>query len=212
MAQLIAICGVDGVGKSTLLRSLQAAKLPSNTAFLSKTFKQSVRLVESYYAESGDRSKDYNSGSFAKAIAYASCLDFLWHWENVIKPEYKKRQLVICDRYIPCYTNYLASVGCESTYKNYVSYLPKADLTILLDVKLSSLSTRYNQRGGPTEDENITLMAALRKSYLSHCTEYSTRVAVLNNDCSLQETVKNSLRLIDEIRCLAKHDEAVNKS
>ncbi len=173
MTILVAICGVDGSGKSTLCRSLADRFTSPRAAHIAKERRTSVDLLSRYGFETSDPRRNWISGPFAQSIAIATVFDFMYHYDQVILPAIETYDFIICDRYKLCYQAYMQAVGAEWPAERYFTCVRPADLLIYLDLPASAAVARYAERGGAGEDENMDVIERFGNSYIELLATYN---------------------------------------
>ncbi len=193
---LVAVEGIDGAGKSTLvnkLGELLAQKGHSVTLTREPTdgvFGQRIREL----AKSGRH-----------ALSPEEELDLFIedrreHVQRVIKPNLEKGKIVITDRY------YLSSVAYQSVrgldpkaiLAANLAFAPRPDLVILLDLSVEEgLDRIVNSRGEPlTEFERKKSLARVRDVFISLVDERTLR---LDARRSLEELVRAAANAVEAI-------------
>lgn len=165
MTRLIAICGVDGSGKSTLCRALSQLNAPPEAVYLAKSYRNSTELVARYGFDSSDPRRNWAGGTFAQCAAIATTFDFLYHYDQVILPALAMHQHVVCDRYKQCYEAYCAAVDVQWPLQSLFGRVRHADLVLYLDLPPDAAAARYAERGGASEDENLETIKRFSASY-----------------------------------------------
>lgn len=172
MTVVVAICGVDGAGKSTLRQALADRLALPRVAFIAKDRRTSVELLEQYGFHKPDSRRNWINGPFAQCAAIATVFDFMYHYDQVIVPAMASHDYVICDRYKLCYQAYLAAVGAEWPAHRFFGGVRPADLIIYLDLPAVRAAERYARRGGAGEDENPEVIARFGECYRALLADY----------------------------------------
>lgn len=163
---LITFCGLDGCGKTTMMKRLIADLEKEHDIFVTKQPTNAVRNSEIFrtYMDCPDHDAfDYRSLSLLAAS------DRLQHVNKVIEPEMKKGKIVLSDRYFySCLAN-LRARGFEQDewiYEISQSVI-KPDVAFFFDVPVEEAVARVRNR---PEEKNryidIALQHKLRKEYL----------------------------------------------
>lgn len=183
---LITFCGLDGCGKSTMIKRLKIALEHTNEVFLTKQPTDFVRKSDIFrtYMDSPDHDEyDYRSLSLLAAS------DRVQHVNKVIYPELKKGKAVISDRYFySCLAN-LRARGYKDDKWIYeiAEYVVKPDFAFFLDVPESIAIERVRSR--PEEADryiDIEFQHKLREEYLRICEENNG--ILIPTDCDPQIT------------------------
>lgn len=166
---LITFCGLDGCGKTTMMKRLISDLEKEHDIFVTKQPTNAVRnsAIFRTYMDSPDHDAfDYRSLSLLAAS------DRLQHVNKVIEPEMKKGKIVLSDRYFySCLAN-LRARGFEQDewiYEISQSVI-KPDVAFFFDVPVEKAVARVRNR---PEEKNryidIALQHKLRKEYLDIC-------------------------------------------
>lgn len=111
MGSLIVIEGLDGSGKTTLIRGLgkYLKKLGFRVVMTSEPTSGPIgRIIKRYLRGAQRRDPIYEALMFAA--------DRRWHCENVIRPALKKGSIVLCDRYVFSSLAYQAATGLDEKW------------------------------------------------------------------------------------------------
>ena len=167
---LITFCGLDGCGKTTMIRKLENfLKTNSITPVITKQPTRYVRESEIFrkYMDSPEHDEfDYRSLSLLAAS------DRIQHSNKVILPELEKGKIVISDRYFySCIANLRARGYTEDKWIHEISeYIPKPDVAFFIDVPVSVAISRVRRR--PEERDrfiDIPLQYRLHNEYRELC-------------------------------------------
>ena len=167
--RLITFCGLDGCGKTTMIRRLFAELESTHSIFLTKQPTNAVRKSEIFrnYMDCPDHNAfDYRSLSLLAAS------DRLQHVNKVIEPAMQHGGIVLSDRYFySCLAN-LRARGFEKDDWIYeiAGSVIKPDLAFFFDVPVEVAVDRVRSR---PEEKNryidIDLQYRLRKEYVDIC-------------------------------------------
>lgn len=167
--RLITFCGLDGCGKTTMIRRLFNELESTHSIFLTKQPTNAVRKSEIFrnYMDCPDHNAfDYRSLSLLAAS------DRLQHVNKVIEPAMQHGSIVLSDRYFySCLAN-LRARGFEKDDWIYeiAGSVIKPDLAFFFDVPVEVAVDRVRSR---PEEKNryidIDLQYRLRKEYVDIC-------------------------------------------
>lgn len=166
---LITVCGLDGCGKTTMMRRLIEDLEKDFTVFVTKQPTDFVRKSEIFrtYMDSPNHDAfDYRSLSLLAAS------DRLQHVSKVIEPELQKGNIVISDRYFySCLAN-LRARGFEKDGWIYeiAESVIEPDIAFFFDVPVETAVARVRKR--PDEKDryiDMDLQYKLRKEYINIC-------------------------------------------
>jgi thymidylate kinase len=208
-ATVVALCGVDGVGKTTLVEMIENRNLFPFAKYLKKDSSSISELVEKYHRRTNGF-YDWNSGSFAAAVAVGAALDWLSYYDRVIAPLLSEHQFLVVDRYLPCYASYLTctvpSIDPEALFHG--THPP--DLVIMVDADDALLPDRYLKRGGAGEDENLQLMRMMRTGYARVIRDQNLLTRHVRNEGSIEETYLEVVGHINELLACRRDEMAVS--
>ena len=166
---LITVCGLDGCGKTTMMRRLIEDLEKDYTVFVTKQPTDFVRKSEIFrtYMDSPIHDAfDYRSLSLLAAS------DRLQHVSKVIEPELQKGNIVISDRYFySCLAN-LRARGFEKDGWIYeiAESIVRPDVAFFFDVPVETAVKRVRCR--PEEKDryiDMDLQYKLREEYINIC-------------------------------------------
>ena len=163
---LITFCGLDGCGKTTMIRMLTDALEANGTKLLlTKQPTDAVRTSNIFrtYTDTPNHDRyDYRSLSL-----FAACYR-VQHVNKVILPALKAGKTVICDRYFySCLANLLARGYLQDEWiYDVAKYIIKPDLAFFLDVPVETALKRVRAREEEKDKYiDITLQYRLRQYY-----------------------------------------------
>lgn len=166
---LITVCGLDGCGKTTMMRRLIEDLEKDYTVFVTKQPTDYVRKSEIFrtYMDSPNHDAfDYRSLSLLAAS------DRLQHVSKVIEPELQKGNIVISDRYFySCLAN-LRARGFEKDGWIYeiAESIVRPDVAFFFNVPVETAVKRVRSR--PEEKDryiDMDLQYKLREEYINIC-------------------------------------------
>lgn len=166
---LITFCGLDGSGKSTMMRRLITNIETDYHIFVTKQPTDAVRnsqIFRTYMDCPNHDAFDYRSLSLLAAS------DRLQHVNRVIEPELQLGHVVLSDRYFySCLSNLRARgyVNDEWIYEISEAVI-KPDIAFFFDVPVEDAIARVRSR--PEEKDryiDINLQYKLRKEYIDIC-------------------------------------------
>lgn len=143
---LITFCGLDGCGKTTMIRRLTAFLQHAGIEpLLTKQPTNAVRQSEIFrtYMDSPEHAQyEYRSLSLLAAS------DRVQHANKLILPALRQKKIVISDRYFySCVANLRARGYEKDRWINEISaYIPKPDIAFFLDTPVSAAVARVRRR------------------------------------------------------------------
>jgi dTMP kinase len=165
---LITFCGLDGCGKTTMIKKLMW-DLDRDNVFLTKQPTDFVRnsdIFRTYMDNPDHDAYDYRSLSLLAAS------DRVQHVNKVIQPELEKGKVVISDRYIySCLAN-LRARGYESDKWLYEisESIIKPDVAFFFDLPVETAVSRVRSRENEKDRYiDMELQYRLREEYIKIC-------------------------------------------
>ena len=194
---LITVCGLDGCGKTTMMRRLIEDLEKEHTVFVTKQPTDFVRKSEIFrtYMDSPDHDAfDYRSLSLLAAS------DRLQHVSKVIEPELQKGNVVVSDRYFySCLAN-LRARGFEKDGWIYeiAESVVKPDIAFFFDVPVETAVARVRKR--PEEKEryiDMDLQYKLKEEYINICKANSG--VLISTEQDKEESYKQVKRAVERV-------------
>ena len=166
---LITFCGLDGCGKTTMMKRLIADLQKEHDIFVTKQPTNAVRnseIFRTYMDCPNHDAFDYRSLSLLAAS------DRLQHVNKVIEPEMKQGRIVLSDRYFYSCISNLRARGFEEDEWIYeiAKSVIKPDIAFFFDVPVEEAVSRVRCR--PEEKEryiDMDLQYKLRREYIDIC-------------------------------------------
>lgn len=194
---LITFCGLDGCGKTTMMKKVIADLEKEYDILVTKQPTDAVRNSEIFrtYMDSPNHDKfDYRSLSLLAAS------DRIQHSNKVIEPALKEGKIVISDRYFySCLANLRARGYIKDKWIYEISKLIiKPDIAFFFDVPVKTAVARVRKR--PDEKDryiDMELQYKLRDEYIAICK--ANNEVLVNTELSEEESyaiVKNALERI----------------
>ena len=167
---LITFCGLDGCGKTTMMKRLVADLEKEHDIVVTKQPTNAVRNSEIFrtYMDCPDHDAfDYRSLSLLAAS------DRLQHVNKIIEPEMKQGKIVLSDRYFYSCLSNLCARGFEEDEWIYeiAESVIEPDIAFFFDVPVEEAVARVRRR--PEEKDryiDTELQYKLRKEYVDICT------------------------------------------
>lgn len=186
----IAICGIDGAGKSTIINKL--FKYYSNITAVQ------VCKVEFKCKNFFDHILNYDASIERKVTLRAymayDFVNYYFGFQNC-------NELLLCDRYDICY-QVLNQV--EELPQKYIdilneiySIIPEADLYVYIDVPVQVASMRLNNRGNRASNENDDILMKMKSHYNKEL-QSKKNVLIIDGNCLLDEIIN---KIVYKINC-----------
>lgn len=192
---LITVCGLDGCGKTTMLKRLTKDLEEKHQVFITKQPTDFVRKSEIFrtYTDSPHHAAyDYRSLSLLCAS------DRLQHVNKVIEPEMAKGKIVLSDRYFySCLAN-LRARGFKNDQWIYeiAQWIIKPDIAFFFDVPVERAVARVRRR--PEEKDryiDMELQYKLRAEYVDICrANGGILISTDNSEGQAYELVKQTVK------------------
>ncbi len=170
---LVVVEGIDGAGKSTVLRRLAehcaARALPCVVSGEPTRGQWGIKLRRSM--SEGRLSLDEELSLFLK--------DRAEHVETLIRPSLAAGKVVLLDRYYPSSAAYQGARGVkpEKILEENERFAPKPDLVLLLDFDPDGALGRVRARGdAPNSFEHLDQLRAVRQIFLGLQRDFIRRV------------------------------------
>lgn len=166
---LFTFCGLDGCGKTTMIKRLCNDLSQDHTIFLTKQPTNAVRTSESFrtYMDNPDHSAyDY------RGLSLLAASDRLQHGSKVIEPQLRAGNIVISDRYFySCLANLRArGFTADNWIYEIAESVVKPNAAFFFDVPVEEAVKRVRSR----EEEkdryiDMDLQYKLREEYINIC-------------------------------------------
>ncbi len=166
---LITFCGLDGCGKTTMIRRLFAELIQEHKVFLTKQPTDYVRssdIFRTYMDNPNHDAYDYRSLSLLAAS------DRLQHVNKIIEPVMQQGEIVISDRYFySCLANLRARGFKDDRWIYEVAEsVIRPDLAFFLDVPVEVAISRVRKRADEKDRYiDVNLQNKLHDEYINIC-------------------------------------------
>ena len=196
--KLITFCGLDGCGKSSMIKMVTQALTEQEVQFIvTKQPTAAMRNTEIFrtFMDCPD-----NSAYEYRALSLMAAADRIQHANKVIFPALKEGKTVICDRYFySCLANLRARGYTKDKWIYEISKaIPKPDLAFFLDVPVDIAIARVRQR--PEEKDryiDVDLQHKLFEEYRRICKK--NKGILLASDKSEEDTFSEVLKNLNEL-------------
>ena len=167
---LIAICGIDGSGKTTQIEMLKNYLETSQRKKVIVT-KQPTDFYRSYkrFRQYVNREEEKNGNNVLYELALLSATDKLKHYDEEIFPN--PDHFIISDRYVfSAYAYFLARGITDIKWlKEINKHLPLPDVTIYIDVMPQTAYNRIIMRDGQytkKEETDLAMLESVRNNFI----------------------------------------------
>jgi dTMP kinase len=192
---LITFCGLDGCGKTTMMKRLIEDLEKGHELFITKQPTNSVRNSEIFrtYMDCPDHDAfDYRSLSLLAAS------DRLQHVSKTIEPEMKQGKIVLSDRYFYSCLSNLRARGFEKDEWIFeiAKSVIKPDISFFFDVPVGEAVARVRRR---IEEKDryidMELQYKLRKEYIDICAANGgILISTIQSEDECYDIVKNAVK------------------
>ncbi len=136
---LVAIEGLDGSGKSSLMKNLALLLRRTSIAFVFTSEPTDGPIGREIKAYLGEKDRERNLA--LEALMFAA--DRIWHLENVIRPALQEGKTVLTDRYKYSSLAYQSSPETPMEWIEEINaFAPEADIAIFLDADPETCKNR----------------------------------------------------------------------
>jgi thymidylate kinase len=187
-AFVVALCGIDGTGKTTLFRRLEERFNPAAAAFVPRGPSPAERLVARTYPRTWGDHRDWVDADFGNAVAVACALDFCAHHEATLLTLQDSRRLIVSDRYSTCFTAFARSLRApEELALRLLGTVPPPDLILFLTAREEVIRQRLEERlrrgeAAPDEFEHPDCQRRLLGAYRElFAAGYPSRIVEIDN-------------------------------
>ncbi|MGC8570937.1 dTMP kinase [Caldivirga sp.] len=194
MCILVDVEGIDGVGKSTVIR-LTADELRRRGYLVYVTSEPSDSPIGLFIRKNVLES---NLEVEPTALALLFAADRVVHYNRVIRPKVQEGYIVITERYIESTVAYQGSQGVPIEWIMEInSTVAEPDLVIILNAPLSTVAGRLTSRGTLEYFErNISFLKSVQETYLRRARERN--YPVIDASRLIKDVVNDVLTLIED--------------
>ena len=166
----IAICGLDGAGKTTLIEKLKQKLVRDGLSVeQTKVYFTCKTLMETI---------DENSNGFEIVRRIGMAFDFAEHYYNLNVDA----DVLISDRYDIDFEVLNDTYDIPQYYKDFMHAIyaqaPRLDLCFYLQADYSLAAERLNKRGNRKENENDDILRRMQKSFEERIKTYPNMVVL----------------------------------
>lgn len=202
-ARFITLEGVEGAGKSTVARALQAALQQRGAAVLLTREPGGTPVAEALREILLKRGSEHINAAAETLLMFAARAV---HLDNAIRPALAAGQWVICDRFTDAsYAYQGAARGVETSLIDRLAAAVHADLwptrTLLLDLPVSAGLQRARRRGAADrfESQQQAFFERVRSAYLARAAADPTRIRIIDASPPEAEVSASALRAIADL-------------
>jgi dTMP kinase len=202
--KFISLEGIEGAGKSTLARALQAALVARGLAVTLTREPGGTPLAERLRALLLERGTERISAEAETLLMFAARAV---HMENLIRPALASGSWVICDRFTDATRAYQgAGRGVDAELIERVAQAVHGDLwphrTLVLDLPVPAGMARARHRtpgGDRFEDEDARFFERVRARYLALAKDEPVRVRIVDATADPDSVAARALQAIADL-------------
>lgn len=201
--KLIFLFGIDGSGKSTILKMLEGSKL-YNTVYTS-CLTNAIFEEELYQAERKLQfsREDFFSHEFKHVLHIGSVI---YNMFNIIVPFLDNGKTVILDRYVICiklFTELFLASSCNCLSKA-LECLPTPDLGIYLDVDIDTAIQRIQERSNktgipPHYSESMKSLTMKKEGYETMIPNEKYTILRVDANQEIDKVYSSVFRILNEV-------------
>jgi len=192
MSKIITFCGVDGVGKTTLIQQLQ-----NNYGYDKISFrkKRAVHRVKTLFS-----TIDYNNihlevnDSLKEIYVQAYFNDFVAYYQKIFQ-RLSGNDLILSDRWFYCISAFAHCLGVDYSYiENFAESLEQVHLVVFIKAQEEVIERRINMRErNRVKEKSIDLLMLYQESYESYFSNKKNVITIENNSdqIELKELIKH---------------------
>ena len=202
--KFISLEGIEGAGKSTLARALQAALVARGLAVRLTREPGGTPLAERLRALLLERGAERISAEAETLLMFAARAV---HVENLIRPALASGSWVICDRFTDATRAYQgAGRGVDAELIERMAHAVHGDLwphrTLVLDLPVPAGLARARRRtpgGDRFEDEDVRFFERVRARYLALAKAEPVRVRIVDAAADADSVAARALQAIADL-------------
>lgn len=199
---LIAFCGIDGAGKTTLIERVEYHLKKDNKTCRTKQPTDWYRnngLFRRFIKENKN-DKNKHDKYLIEELALLAATDRMKHINKIILPKLEEGYIVLTDRYVFSTYAYMMARGINDIrwLKEINRYAPLPELTFYIDVPAETAIERIISRGdkGNKEEMNAEMMSLVRENFLAQPWGKTENYHIIDN---LKTIEKNESKIISII-------------
>lgn len=195
---LIAICGIDGAGKTTHANMLvKRFKIKGYKAVYMR------QHTSDYYTNSKLNKMLFDScreTGFLEELAKYSAFDRMKQLNNNIIPQLEAGKIVVLDRYVFSSYSYYKSRGLNLNWLMKINSIMLPDITICLDIPINEARKRINRRKKITvEEKNDSFLQNIRYNYLNQIWGKTPNYCIIDSSKDIEKVHDGICKIIDRM-------------
>lgn len=197
--RVFSLCGVDGVGKTSIFRMLSARMSGEEYVFVGRGPADAERLVERRFPRRFGDWRDWVEGDHSHALALACAFDYALFYERVLSPLVNSEssahapacpKAVITDRHAICFLAYAhCNPDPNPVAVTLLKTIPPPDVIFHVRLAEELIAERMGADSNRVEDEfeNINAQRRLLRAYETLLPDYPSRVVDVDNSSPIDE-------------------------
>jgi thymidylate kinase len=204
---VISLCGLDGVGKTSILHALDETEELRDVFCVDRGPDDTESTVEKHYPRSGGLS-DWIKGDFNRAIATGCAIDYVAYYHAIIAPVLpgtdntgRRYRAIVTDRHTPCFKAFtMLNDSPSRTALALLSSVPDPDFIINITLDREEIKTRHGATpGADYEFESDHCQEKLLLAYQEVFKSMDRPVYTIQNNTALDVTVDKIADIINEV-------------
>jgi thymidylate kinase len=202
----IALCGLDGVGKSSLFEALHRHYRASGVAFIGRGPADAEQLIERSFPRSFTDVRDWQEGEFFDAMSIACAMDYAVYHHAALAPLLdascvrllgRAPRAIITDRHALCFIAYAASGEVpQRTALRLLETIPAPDLVVYVEAPPLLIAERRRD-GKVHEFDHPDVQRSLARGYEWALRRYSGKLLRLENSGTFTASLSQLVAHID---------------
>lgn len=196
--RVFALCGLDGVGKTSLFRALAERCSSPDYAFVGRGPNQAEATVERLFPRRWNDYRDWLQGNFAGAMALACALDYAAYHEVTIASLLRGTSAklfgrdplaIVTDRHALCFQAYARCIDPPSLPSlELLAGVPQPD--VIFFVEISEGEAERRRQGEAQLFEDPRAQAAERRGYQEALEDFEGELVRVDNSGPFEETLE----------------------
>ena len=197
---LIAMCGIDGAGKTTQIKAIEEF-------LIQKQKKVYLTKQPTNWYRKDERVRDFLKGDLSgdtliKELALFSASDKLRHWQTEIQPKMEEGYIVITDRYLYSAFAYFMNRGIEDTewLRQINKFIPKPDITFFINTDPQIAYERIIKRDGESakkEEKDVEFLKRVSDVFRNQPWGESKDYYVIDGNNNIDDVKKEIIDVIN---------------
>jgi thymidylate kinase len=210
-ARVFSLCGVDGVGKTSIFKMLSARMSGEEFVFVGRGPADAERLIERRFPRRFGDWRDWVEGEHSHALALACAFDYALFYERVLLPlvgakhpaaAVRRPRAVITDRHAICFLAYAhCNPDPNPVAVTLLKTIPAPDVIFHVKLPEEVIAERMHTDSVRVEDEfeNINAQRRLLRAYETLLPDYPSKVVDVENSGTLEESCELIMAETDKL-------------